>query len=101
VIRSVAQGGIYLSRLAHQKLYKNINNDSVLTARQVEVLSLCASYPNKSSAEISQIMEIASSTVRNLLSRAYLRLGVNCAWGLTAGQQRLQKRNIWGCYRIK
>ncbi len=77
VIRSVAQGGIHLSRVAHEQLNKKINGDALLTTRQVEVLSLCAAYPNKTSFEIAQIMEIANSTVRNLLSKAYFRLGVN------------------------
>jgi two-component system nitrate/nitrite response regulator NarL len=89
VIRSVAKGGIYLSRLAHEKLYKNINNDSVLTIRQAEVLSLCAAYPNKSCLEISQIMDIANSTVRNLLSSAYLRLKVKSRPAAIAKAQRL------------
>jgi len=89
VIRSVAQGGIHLSRLAHQKLFRNINDDSSLTTRQVEVLSLCAAYPNKSSAEVAQIMKIANSTVRNLLSSAYLRLGVNSRPAAVAKAQHL------------
>jgi len=90
VIRSVAQGGIYLSRLAHQKLNKNIFNDSILTKRQTEVLALCAAYPDKSGAEIAQILGIANSTVRNLLSSTYMRLKVNSRTAAIAKAQRLE-----------
>lgn len=47
-----------------------------LTARQLEALSLCATYPNSKTAELAEKMEIANSTLRNLLSTVYLKLGV-------------------------
>jgi len=46
------------------------------TPRQLEALSLCAAYPNSKTAELAAKMEIASSTLRNLLSTVYLKLGV-------------------------
>ncbi len=46
------------------------------TARQLEVLSLCAAYPNSKTAELAARMKIANSTLRNLLSTVYLKLGV-------------------------
>jgi two-component system, NarL family, response regulator DesR len=46
------------------------------TARQLEALSLCAAYPNSKTAELAAKMKIANSTLRNLLSTVYLRLGV-------------------------
>jgi DNA-binding CsgD family transcriptional regulator len=47
-----------------------------LTPRQFEVLSLCAAYPNGTSAELAGRLGVSSSTFRNVLSSAYLRLGV-------------------------
>jgi DNA-binding NarL/FixJ family response regulator len=46
------------------------------TARQLEVLSLCAAYPNSKTADLARKMEIANSTLRNLLSTVYLKLDV-------------------------
>jgi two-component system nitrate/nitrite response regulator NarL len=46
------------------------------TARQLEALSLCAAYPNSKTAELARKMKIANSTLRNLLSAVYLKLGV-------------------------
>lgn len=46
------------------------------TARQLEALSLCAAYPNSKTAELADKMHIANSTLRNLLSTVYLKLGV-------------------------
>jgi DNA-binding CsgD family transcriptional regulator len=48
-----------------------------LTPRQLELLSLCAAYPDLSTAELAQKMSVSNSTVRNLLSSAYLRLNVH------------------------
>jgi DNA-binding NarL/FixJ family response regulator len=47
-----------------------------LTPRQLEALSLCAAYPNSKTAELARRMKIANSTLRNLLSNVYLKLGV-------------------------
>jgi DNA-binding NarL/FixJ family response regulator len=78
IILSIAGGGIFLSEKA-----KNIyirNRDAVLeeplSARMREVISLCAAYPNSKTAELAEKMKVANSTVRNLLSNAYMRLGV-------------------------
>ena len=79
VIQSVADGGIVLSQPAHQLLLKHdpdLNNNQ-LTERQLEVLSLCAAYPDWTTAELSKKMLVANSTTRNLLSGAYLRLDVH------------------------
>lgn len=79
VIRTIAAGGIYLSRPAYQQLLKRPGNELAqpLTARQLEALSLCAAYPNDSTADLAQRMKIESSTLRNLLSGAYLKLDVS------------------------
>lgn len=79
VVLSIAHGGIFFSKKAHS-LYTQIDaqgGGELLTPRQMEVLSLCAAYPDASTAELAQMMTISNSTVRNLLSSVYLRLGVH------------------------
>ena len=78
VIATVAKGGIFLSRQASDALLRHGSgkDDSLLSKRQIEALSLCLSYPDYSTAELAQKMSISHSTVRNLLSGAYLKLGV-------------------------
>jgi len=79
VVLSVAGGGIYFSQLAHQLYSKYLQKEGqdVLTPRQLEVLSLSTAYPNKTTSDLAEIMSVSNSTARNLLSAAYLRLGVN------------------------
>lgn len=79
IILSIAKGGIYLSEKAQNIYMKNrsATSEEPLTGRQMEVLSLCAAYPDKATFEIAQMMNVAHSTVRNLLSGSYLRLGVH------------------------
>ena len=78
VVLLIAGGGIYFSPKAHQLLLtqKTIPTGQRLSTRQLEALSLCASYPNSSTAELAQKMSVTNSTVRNLLSGAYARLEV-------------------------
>jgi len=76
---SIASGGIHFSQRAHQFFMSQgtQKNDQLLTTRQVEALSLYAAYPNSSTGELAQKMGVSNSTVRNLLSGAYVRLGVH------------------------
>jgi len=78
VIRSVTNQGIYLSPAAFQALSKRKNGDIAqpLSPRQLQALSLCAAYPDASTAELAEKMEIAHSTFRNLLSGTYVKLNV-------------------------
>lgn len=71
---AVAGGEVCFSEKALKAFTKK--NLESLTGRQLEALSLCASYPNSKTAELARKMKIANSTVRNLLSSAYLKLGV-------------------------
>lgn len=71
---SVAGGGVCFSDRA-LKAFLN-TKDQQFTTRQLEALSLCAAYPNSKTAELAHKMKIANSTVRNLLSSAYVKLGV-------------------------
>ncbi len=77
IIRSVASGGIHFSKQAHQLLLKQDSESPLLTARQLQALSLCAAYPDAATDELAEKMDVANSTVRNLLSGAYLRLEVH------------------------
>ncbi len=79
ILSSVASGGMYLSEQARQKLFKrhSTENGPGLTRRQIEVLSLCAAYPDESLASLADKMSVTGSTIRNLLSSAYLKMGVS------------------------
>ena len=78
VVTVIANNGIYFSQEAHEKLRldKSAPASPTLTARQLEALVMCAAYPNRPTAEIAAQMKVANSTLRNLLSSAYLRLNV-------------------------
>jgi ATP/maltotriose-dependent transcriptional regulator MalT len=43
----------------------------------LEALSLSAAYPDSSTAELARKMLVSNSTVRNLLSGAYIKLDVH------------------------
>jgi len=79
VVLSVAHGGIYFSKKVHNLYVQagQTGNGMTLTPRQLELLSLCAAYPDLSTADLAQKMSVSNSTVRNLLSSAYLRLNVH------------------------
>jgi two-component system nitrate/nitrite response regulator NarL len=79
VVLSISHGGIFFSKKAHNLYMQTdaVNGGELLTPRQMEVLSLCAAYPDASTADLAQMLSISNSTVRNLLSSVYLRLGVH------------------------
>ncbi|HUF00407.1 MAG TPA: response regulator transcription factor [Anaerolineales bacterium] len=79
IVLSVARGGIYFSKKAYHlyMLAETSKGGDLLTPRQTEVISLCAAYPDASTSDLAQMMSISNSTVRNLLSSLYLRLGVH------------------------
>jgi DNA-binding NarL/FixJ family response regulator len=90
VVLSIAGGGIYFSQKAHQLYSKHLSKESeLLTVRQLEALSLCAAYPNYTTAEFATMMTVSNSTVRNLLSAAYLKLDVNNRAAAIARAQQL------------
>ena len=73
-ILSVANGDVCFSEKAW-KIFLG-KRDEPFTTRQLEALSLCAAYPNSKTAELARKMTIANSTLRNLLSTVYIKLGV-------------------------
>jgi DNA-binding NarL/FixJ family response regulator len=79
IITSMAAGGVYFSEQSYAVMSEDqTGGDDVkpLTPRQVQVLSLSAAYPDMSTAKLADQLEIAPSTLRNLMSESYLRLGV-------------------------
>ena len=75
IVQSVAEGAIYLSQRAGELYQRRDNtNELSLTRRQLEVLLLCAAFPGSKTAELAHKMSVSNSTVRNLLSGAYLKL---------------------------
>lgn len=91
VIRRVANGEIQLSDNAYNQLMKRRDNElsTPLTPRQIEALSLCAAYPDANTAELATKMDIAHSTLRNLLSGAYLKLDVRSRTSAVARAHQL------------
>jgi two-component system, NarL family, nitrate/nitrite response regulator NarL len=77
IIRTIASGGVYFSKQSHQHLLSQTSMGALLTARQVQALSLCGAYPDATTGELADRLGIAHSTFRNLLSGAYLRLEVH------------------------
>ena len=73
-ILSVANGDIVFSEKAWKTFLSK--KDEPFTPRQLELLSLCAAYPNSKTAELARKMKVANSTLRNLLSAVYIKLGV-------------------------
>jgi two-component system, NarL family, nitrate/nitrite response regulator NarL len=77
VVRSIANGAIFISQAAMQELMRRTGSlAEPLSPRQLEALSYLATYPNASTADLAKAMNVAHSTVRNLLSTAYVKLGV-------------------------
>ncbi|NMC11944.1 MAG: response regulator transcription factor, partial [Chloroflexi bacterium] len=75
----IYSGGVILSDFAFKQINKTRESSvsNLLTSRQMEALALSSAYPDASTEEIAQKMNIAHSTFRNLLSEAYLRLEVS------------------------
>ncbi len=86
IILMTAVGGGYFSQAAYRQLHQKVSglDSSILSPRQIEVLSLCASYPDESTEKLAERLNVAGSTVRNLLSTAYVRLGVHTRAGAIA-----------------
>jgi two-component system nitrate/nitrite response regulator NarL len=89
VIRTVARGGIYFSKRAHQHLVAGSAEGFELPPRQIQALSLCAAYPDTTMDKLAEMLGVAPSTMRNLLSNAYLRLGVHNRTAAIARARRL------------
>jgi DNA-binding NarL/FixJ family response regulator len=76
VVRAVAAGNSYLSDKAQHCLQADADETVHLTRRQLQILSLLAFNPDLKLEALAEESNVAGSTVRNLLSDAYRRLGV-------------------------
>ena len=88
IVEIIAKGGIYFSQGAYRDVREE-PADSLLTPRQLEALSLCASRPDGDTILLAGNLGITGSTLRNLLSGAYLRLGVRTRAAAIAKAQQL------------
>lgn len=77
IVKNISAGGKYFNEELDEPIGKNGKKSHELTKRQLEILLLCASYPDLSTDQIALQLGIASSTARNLLSDAYERLNVH------------------------
>jgi DNA-binding NarL/FixJ family response regulator len=75
IVRTISNGGIYFSPEAYREPGEG-SPISILTPRQLEALSLCDSLPDGDTVVLARKLGITGSTLRNLLSGSYLRLGV-------------------------
>jgi len=93
LVSVVAGRGIYLSPQAKELLLQReaVGAELGLTPRQIEALSLCATYPIDSTKDLALRMNVSFSTLRNLLSQSYLRLGVS---GRSAAVLRAQQLGL-------
>jgi DNA-binding NarL/FixJ family response regulator len=92
IVEIIASGGMYFSPEAQRQLNRNASSNlPTLSLRQLEILSICAKYPDIKTAEIAARLNIAPSTVRNSLTQAYTRLGVRTR---AAALARLQQMGI-------
>lgn len=91
IVMIVAGGGNYFSQGAYldlpdEKTWKQI------TPRQMEVLTMAAAYPDDSTDELAKRLKISGSTLRNILSNAYSRLGVHTR---SAALERIRSLKIY------
>ena len=89
IVRTVVDDGVYMSRDAQVLYTSRFATNQDLSKRQLEALSLCAAYPEMKTSQLAQQMGIAHSTLRNLLSQTYLKLGVSNRSGAILIAQRM------------
>jgi DNA-binding NarL/FixJ family response regulator len=75
IVLKIAHGRSYFSPGACREVIEG-PVESLLTPRQMEALFLCAASPDGDTVALAGNLGITGSTMRNLLSGAYMRLGV-------------------------
>lgn len=88
IITMIANGGMYFNQGISRGTRKK-HSEIHLTPRQMEILSLCAAHPDDSSQMLARRSGVSSSTIRNLLSMTYARLGVRTRAAAIARAQTL------------
>ncbi len=90
VVTLVNTGGMYLSKQLRDALGDpSVEQVPLLSKRQREALSLAAAYPDIKTEELGDRLNVAPSTLRNLLSKAYKRLKVRNRVAATEKARRL------------
>lgn len=77
VVRLMASGSYHFSGGYDGVWDATDSGPNGLTPRQLEILELLAARPDMTTYAVALHLGVAHSTVRNLLSNAYLRLGVS------------------------
>ncbi len=91
IIETLASGGNFMSNRVSDIFFRGHAEDFTLTPRELEVLSVCAAYPDESTADLGDRLEIANPTVRNFLHKIYLKLQVH---GRTAAILKAQEMGL-------
>lgn len=91
VVALINTGGVYLSKQLRDLLTASGPNGEtrLLSQRQREALSLAAAFPDIQTEEMGRRLNIAPSTLRNLLSKAYRRLKVRNRLAATEKARKL------------
>lgn len=77
IIRSITSGQKYFKDNSHGEIHTENTSKQILTSRQLQVITFCATNPDLSTEQAAIELGIASSTIRNLLSESYERLNVH------------------------
>jgi len=77
VVEIIASGGVLFSKKTFNTLQDRDSVEEKLTRRQLETLTLCASYPEDTAQQLAERMNITSSAVRSLLHNIYKELNVH------------------------
>jgi DNA-binding NarL/FixJ family response regulator len=77
IIETLADGGTFMSNRVRDIFFNGRAEDLTLTPRELEVLSVCAAYPDESTANLAERLNIANPTVRNFLHKIYIKLQVH------------------------
>lgn len=79
IIKSLMDGEMLISKQVQKKLKAKYarGQKPELSAKEYELLSLFLTKPGIRTKQMAEEVELAHSTVRNALSRIYIKLGVN------------------------
>jgi DNA-binding NarL/FixJ family response regulator len=88
IVLQVAEGEVVIPEMTMELFRKHSSDMPSLTPRQWEALSIMFAYPERSQKELADLLTIKPSTFRNLVSQAYIRLGVG---GRSAAHRKLSE----------
>ena len=77
IIETLANGGTYMSNRVSEIVFSGHIENPILTQRELEILSICAAYPDDSTHALAERLGLANSTVRNFLHKIYIKLQVH------------------------